>query len=92
MPEKKELQQNMSGKRIKTPYSFRERVLFKIAKGILGLDRFSITDDLIELGMDDAMIDAMAEGAVEGLIPQNRCLCWSTVLQRISSSCPSWKV
>ena len=65
MPEKKELQQNMSGKRMKTPYSFRERVLFKIAKGILGLDRFSITDDLIELGMDDAMIDAMAEGAVE---------------------------
>ena len=65
MSEKQEPKKNTSEKRMKPPYTFRERVLFKIAKGILNLDRFSITDDLIELGMDDAMIDALAEGAVE---------------------------
>ena len=65
MSERKEPQKNTSEKKIKPPYTFRERVLYKIAKGILNLDHFSITDDLIELGMDDAMIDALAEGAVE---------------------------
>ena len=65
MSEKQEPKKNTSEKRMKPPYTFRERVLFKIAKGILGLDRFSITDDLIDLGMDDVMIDAFAEGAAE---------------------------
>ena len=65
MSEKQEPKKNTSEKRMKPPYTFRERVLFKIAKGILNLDRFSITDDLINLGMDDVMIDAFAEGAAE---------------------------
>ena len=65
MSERKEPQKNTSEKKIKPPYTFRERVLYKIAKGILNLDHFSITDDLIELGMDDVMIDVLAEGAAE---------------------------
>ena len=43
MSEKQEPKKNTSEKRMKPPYTFRERVLFKIAKGILNLDRFSIT-------------------------------------------------
>ena len=43
------------------PYTFKERSLYKILTDLLGIKHFNMSDDLFELGMDDAKLESFIE-------------------------------
>ena len=52
----------MSGNN-EAPYTFKERSLYKILTDLLGIKHFNMSDDLFELGMDDAKLESFIEEA-----------------------------